>query len=508
MAFDDRILRDNATGLVLDLTAAPDWRVPGLDGALEAMTALEGGAVANVDEGRRVGHYWLRAPDRCPDPALRAEIEVSWKQIARLSRGKHTEILLCGIGGSALGPGLLADALCHHADPARLHLLDNTDPEGFARVLGALDASRTLCVVVSKSGGTVETRNAMLAAMAWYREQGEDFAAHAVAVTGRGSRLDALASGQTRDDADVEAVLGGHCGPWRARLPIWDWVGGRTSVLGPVGLVPMQLCGWHWRDLVEGARLMDEATRRPADTNPAAWLAGTWFAAGNGRGDRALVVLPYRDRLTLFGRYLQQLIMESIGKRLDRDGQEVLQGLTVYGNKGSTDQHAFIQQVRDGRDDTFVHFLETTYPDGSTRADGGFDAADHLLGFRLGTGAALAESGRPTLGIRVADASPRSLGALIALFERAVGLYAELVNLNAYHQPGVEAGKRAAKQSLIALQTITSVLGDNPDTAEVLAERAGVPVSVAWRLLEHLAATGRAMRIAGNRPREDTFALA
>lgn len=508
MAFDDRILRDNATGVVLDLSAAPSWRVSGLDRALQAMDALEDGAVANADEGRRVGHYWLRAPDRCPDPALRAEIKESWRLISRLSRGGHTDILLCGIGGSALGPGLLANALCHHADPARLHLLDNTDPEGFARVMGGLDAKKTLCVVISKSGGTVETRNAMLAAMAWYREHGEDFAAHAVAVTGRGSRLDALASGDTDDDDDVEAVLGAPSGPWRARLPIWDWVGGRTSVLGPVGLVPMQLCGWHWRDLVEGARLMDEATRRPAAENPAAWLAGTWFSAGEGRGDRALVVLPYRDRLALFGRYLQQLIMESIGKRLDREGQEVLQGLTVYGNKGSTDQHAFIQQVRDGRDDTFVHFIETTYPDGSTRADGGFDAADHLLGFRLGTGAALAESGRPTVGIRVADASPRSLGALIALFERAVGLYAELININAYHQPGVEAGKRAAKESLIALQTITSVLSDNPLSADILASRAEMPPAVAWRLLEHLAATGRALRVAGNRPSEDTFALA
>lgn len=506
MAFDDRILRDDATGLVLDLTHAPDWRVDGLDGALQAMEALEGGAVANADEGRQVGHYWLRAPERCPDPALRQAITNSWKQIARLDRGAHVDVLLCGIGGSALGPGLLADALAHHADPARLHLLDNTDPEGFSRTFARLTPRTTLCVVISKSGGTVETRNAMLAAMAWYREHGEDFAAHAVAVTGAGSRLDRLAAGETADDADVNAALGAPSGAWRARLPIWDWVGGRTSVLGPVGLVVMQLCGWHWRDLVEGARLMDEATRAPADRNPAAWLAGAWYAAGNGRGDRALVVLPYRDRLTLFGRYLQQLIMESIGKRLDREGAVVEQGLTVYGNKGSTDQHAFIQQVRDGRDDTFVHFLETSFPDGSARADGGFDAADHLLGFRLGTGAALQESGRPSVGIRVADASPRSLGALIALFERAVGLYAELININAYHQPGVEAGKRAAKQTLIALQAIRDALSDNPEPASVLADRAGVPPAIAWRLLEHLAATGRALRIAGKRPSLDTFA--
>ena len=173
------------------------------------------------------------------------------------------------------------------------------------------------------------------------------------------------------------------------------------------------------------------------------------------------MVLPYRDRLALFGRYLQQLIMESLGKRLDRQGQEVLQGLAVYGNKGSTDQHAFIQQVRDGRDDTFVHFLETTQPGASSPADGALTPPITSC-FRLGTESALTESGRPSLTIRVPDPTPAPLGALVALFERAVGLYAELVDINAYHQPGVEAGKRAARDTLSALTRVQDAVSDEP----------------------------------------------
>jgi glucose-6-phosphate isomerase len=267
----------------------------------------------------------------------------------------------------------------------------------------------------------------------------------------------------------------------------------------------MALCGWDWRGLLEGARQMDALTRRPYAGNPAARLASAWFAGGGGRGDRALVVEPYRDRLSLLGRYLQQLVMESLGKRLDRRGEVVHSGLTVYGNKGSTDQHAFMQQVRDGRDDAFVHFVETTAQGPASPGDGGHDASDHLLGFLLGTRAALEEAGRPSLTIRVPDTGARSLGMLIALFERAVGLYAERIGINAYHQPGVEAGKRGAKATLAALSRLAEALDEAPRSAEELASSAGCAPDVAWRVLTHLAATGRAALTPGERPSEDRF---
>ncbi|MEC7946135.1 MAG: glucose-6-phosphate isomerase [Myxococcota bacterium] len=487
MGFDDRILRDRGTGFLLDLSRAPEDDPASWTAAIAALAALEDGALANPDEGRQVGHYWLRDPARAPTRGQRAAVEDAWAGVQRLDLGAHTDVLLIGIGGSALGPQLLRAALSQPGDPARLHFLDNTDPEGFHRILGGLDPHRTLSLVVSKSGGTVETRNAMLAAEAWYTAAGTDIGQHGIAITGEGSRLDDAAAG------------------WRQRLPIWDWVGGRTSITGPVGLAPMALCGWDWRGLLAGAAAMDALTRQPYATNPAARLASSWFAAGAGRGDKALVIEPYRDRLSLLGRYLQQLVMESLGKRTDRDGAVVHQGLTVYGNKGSTDQHAFMQQIRDGRDDAFVHFVETTRHGNASPADGGHDASDHLLGFLLGTRSALEEARRPSLTIRVPDTTAHSIGMLIALFERAVGLYAERIGINAYHQPGVEAGKRGARATLAALTRIRQALDETPRTAEALAAAAQCSPDVAWRVLIHLSATGRATVVHGERPSRDRF---
>ncbi len=487
-AFDARVLRDLRTQVSLDLSAAPvltDALLDTLEPALRAMEALEAGAIANPDEGRMVGHFWLRAPERAPTEEIRAQILEMQETVAGLVLGEHTDVLLVGIGGSALGPQLVADALSGPDDQARLHLLDNTDPDGMARVLGRLDPRRLLTLVVSKSGGTAETHNGMLAAQAAYARAGEPFARHAIAITSAGSSLKRRALG------------------WRARIPMWDWVGGRFSVTSAVGLVPMALCGWDWRSFLSGAAAMDQLTRAPVRENPAALLAACWYAAGNGRGDRALVIEPYKDRFLLLSRHLQQLVMESLGKAHDRQGRAVHQGLTVYGNKGSTDQHAMMQQVRDGRDDSFVHFIETLAHGPATPIDGGRDASDTLLGLMLGTRRALVEAGRPSLTIGVPDASARSLGMLIALFERAVGLYAELIDVNAYHQPGVEAGKRAAQDALELLTRLEARLSPEPRGVDALAEQDD-PLLV-WRLLTHLASTGRALLIRGERPSEDRF---
>lgn len=493
-----RIFRDLDLDLVLDLSDGPDLgggpTAERIAAAFAAMERLEAGSVANKDEGRQVGHYWLRDPARAPDPTIDDAIRSAWSRldVGDLAPADWDTVLLVGIGGSALGPQFVAQGLHQRQDARRLICMDNTDPEGMARVLGGIDCARTVVVVVSKSGGTPETRNGMLAAMAAFEAAGEPFHDHAIAITGPGSVLDTLATAPGK--------------PWRAVFPIFDWVGGRTSVTGPVGLVPMALCGWDWRAFLAGAAQMDACTRLSSvGDNPAMQLAIAWFAAGGGRGDRALVMLPYRDRFALLGRYLQQLVMESIGKRFDRSGARVDQGLTVYGNKGSTDQHAYVQQVRDGRDDTFVHFIDTRTQGPRVRVGDGYDADDFLVGFMLGTRAALRERDRPTVHIQVADCSAHSLGQLVALFERAVGFYAELVDINAYHQPGVEGGKRAAKTALQALRSLEGVLSDVPAAAAELAAE-GTDLRMAWRLLHHLAATGRAVLAeAGRDPLSDRF---
>ncbi len=445
-----------------DLEALP------FEAAFEAMAALEAGAIANADEGRRVGHYWLRAPELAP-PAEGAAIRESWARLEALAERVHserrfTDLLMIGIGGSALGPQLVADALGDPRDRVRVHFVDNTDPDGIDRLLYGLDLTRTLILVISKSGGTAETRNGMVEVQAACRARGIDFAARAVAITGEGSAL------------DRRAIEEG----WLARLPMWDWVGGRTSVTSTVGLTMMALQGLDWRAFLAGAAACDAATRASHLGNPAARLAGAWYLAGEGRGARDMVVLPYKDRLLLLSRYLQQLVMESLGKTLDRKGNEVRQGLAVYGNKGSTDQHAFVQQLRDGPDDCFAAFVAVLEDrDGaSVEVEPGVTSGDYLLGFLIGTRRALSEVGRRSLTITVRRVDAWHLGALIALFERAVGLYAELVDVNAYHQPGVEAGKKAAAEAL-ALQAKILAGEEVPDDDDTALIRA------------HLAANGR-----------------
>jgi glucose-6-phosphate isomerase len=467
---------------------------PALQKAYAAMTELEKGAIANPDENRMVGHYWLRNPALAPDAPITGDIEATFRRIRDFAAKVHsgevkgeggtfTELLVIGIGGSALGPQFVSQALADPARPRlRAHFFDNTDPDGIDRTLRRLEGrlSQTLCVVISKSGGTPETRNGMLEAEAAYKAAGLTFAQHAVAITGESSKLDRTA-----------AAAG-----WLARFPMWDWVGGRTSETATVGLVPAALEGIDIDALLEGAATMDEATRQP-DTaaNPAAWLALMWHFATNGRGEKDMVILPYKDSLMLFSKYLQQLVMESLGKEKDLDGRTVHQGIAVYGNKGSTDQHAYVQQLREGVDNFFATFIEVLRDrEGpAIDVDPGITSGDYLLGFLLGTRKALHDNGRGSITITVPEVSPRIVGALIALYERAVGLYATLVNINAYHQPGVEAGKKAAGEVLEVQRQLQEFLKTNPGkdfTAEQIAAKLNLAgqEETLYKLLLHMAA--------------------
>jgi glucose-6-phosphate isomerase len=281
---------------------------------------------------------------------------------------------------------------------------------------------------------------------------------------------------------------------------MFDWVGGRTSELSAVGLLPAALQGLDVDGLLAGAAACDEATRdRNLKSNPAAAMALMWYHATGGKGQKDMVVLPYKDRLLLFSRYLQQL---------DLKGNRVEQGLSVYGNKGSTDQHAYVQQLREGVPNFFAVFIRVLEDGGSARElEPGATAGDFLHGFLLGTRAALYENGRESMTITVPRVDARTVGGLIALFERAVGLYASLVGINAYHQPGVEAGKKAAA-SVLALQgKVLAALTDTPQTAEQLAAAAGDAdaAETIYLLLEHLAANGRARAGGEGGPGQATF---
>jgi glucose-6-phosphate isomerase len=457
--------------------------------ALAALAALEGGAIANRDENRMVGHYWLRAPELAPTEQLRiaiAEGVASVRAFAgrvhagavRGADGRFEHVVHVGIGGSALGPQLLCEAERRSAARVSVHFLDNADPEAVDELVTRVGSAlgRTLVSVVSKSGWTPTPMHVLSALAKTYERHGLDLAHHAVATTVVGSEL------------DRRAVSEG----WLARFPLWDWVGGRTSVTSAVGLLPAALHEIDVAGFLDGAAAMDRLARDPDPRrNPAALLALMWYRLGHGRGDCDMVVVPYKDRLALFGRYVQQLVMESVGKRLDRSGAIVHQGLTVFGNKGSTDQHAYFQQLREGPANFFVTFVdvrgEGTGP--PAEIEPGTTLGDYLFASLEATRNALYERGRDSITIVLPDAGPRALGALIALFERAVGLYAELIDVNAYHQPGVD---KQVADDVVALQR--AVLHDLegsavPRTADEIADRIGRPddVETVYKLLERLA---------------------
>jgi glucose-6-phosphate isomerase len=471
-----------------------------MERAFLAMAELEKGAIANPDENRMVGHYWLRNPALAPNNAIRTEIEDTIGAVKsfaaeiragqiRGAGGPFQNLLLIGIGGSALGPQFVSRALANpKRDNMALYFLDNTDPDGMDSVLCrvAEDLGRTLCLVISKSGGTKETRNGMLEVRSAYEKSHLDFGAHAVAVTRFGSELDKYAIRER----------------WLKRFPMWDWVGGRTSETSAVGLLPAALQGLDVDSFLAGARNCDIITRQSdCMQNPAAQMALMWFYVGNGKGLKDMVVLPYKDRLELLSRYLQQLIMESVGKERDLEGNIVRQGLAVYGNKGSTDQHAYVQQLRDGINNFFVTFVEVLNDreTGSLAIEPDVTTGDVLDGFLLGTRQALYENGRESITLTIAEVSAATIGVLIALFERAVGLYANLIKINAYHQPGVEAGKKAA-EGVIALQRrVLAYLREKRGhalTSSQIASGIGAhgEFETVFKICEHLAANERGVR--------------
>ncbi len=447
------------------------------------LAAQEAGEAVNLTEDRRVGHTWLRAPERAPEPGIAAQIADAQDAVRDLADGvlgrrircedgrPFQQVLHIGIGGSALAPQLITSAL---ASPEGLPIetLDNVDPDGIARTLHRLGPrlETTLVLVASKSGGTVETREATRLVRAAIEARGTSFRKHAVAITMPGSSLSREA------------------GDWLAQVPIWDWVGGRFGATSAVGLLPAALAGADTTELLAGAAEMDAWTRRTAwNQQPAALLAASWHAAAQRGHD--VVLLPYCDRLGLLGRFAQQLVMESLGKREDRAGQTVERGLTIYGNKGSTDQHAYVQQLRDGRYDALTTFV-AVLDDGASDAT---STGDLLHGFLAGTRRALRERGRATATILVDRLDARGLGGLIALLERAVGLLASLWDINGYDQPGVEAGKRAATAVLTDLETLHRRLAAGPVHEADLLHGTGDPSEVRHLLLR-LAATGRVVR--------------
>tara|TARA_Y100000589_G_scaffold328669_1_gene373312 strand:- start:1349 stop:2950 length:1602 start_codon:yes stop_codon:yes gene_type:complete len=425
----------------------------------KSLDDLEAGAISNVNENRMVGHYWLRNSSISPTNQIKEGIDNEILKVKEFGKDiisgnlvnnygqKFTDVLWIGIGGSSLGPLLITESLQKKHKGLNFSFVDNIDPNLINEKLIELEdkLSCTLFVVVSKSGGTPEPRLSMEIIRRNLEDKGINWPSQAIAITMSGSNLYQKAKAEK----------------WLRIFDLPDWVGGRTSITSSVGLLPLVLIDESIDDFLQGSSKMDELTRtKNVANNPSALLALSWFFCGEGIGKRDMVVLPYRDRLQVFSKYLQQLVMESLGKKTDRSGKTVHQGISVFGNKGSTDQHAYVQQLRDGIDNFFCIFIELLDTPENLKIYDLEDPKTYLSGFFQGTRLALSNEGRQSVSITLEKLNCFSLGALIALFERAVSFYAEIININAYDQPGVEAGKKAASDVIYLQQKIKILLDE------------------------------------------------
>ncbi|MDZ4863893.1 MAG: glucose-6-phosphate isomerase [Gemmatimonadota bacterium] len=359
-------------------------------------------------------------------------------------------VLVLGIGGSALGMKALLNALkrpgWNELDDEgreffpRLTVLDNVDPTSVAEALRRIDPRRVLVNVISKSGGTAETMAQYLVVREWLdRALGPAATRHLVFTTDP-------KKGVLREIAQRDGI---------ATLEVPPDVGGRFSVLSPVGLLPAALVGIDIEALLAGARrALAAAERDDLLQNPAALYAALHWAADTTLGARLHVMMPYTDRLREFAEWYRQLWAESLGKATDRRGQTVHAGPTPLGAVGATDQHSQVQLFMEGPFDKVITFLRVDHfaEDVTIPSPESLPAElAYLAGKTLGglldaeyqaTAAALARMGRMSCSIHLPEISASVLGEMIMFFQVATGYAGVWYGVNPFDQPGVELGKK------------------------------------------------------------------
>ncbi len=339
------------------------------------------------------------------------------------------DVVVLGIGGSALGAKALISAL---RPEAPVHLVDNVDPAPVKALLSRLDPRTTLVVAISKSGATAETLAAYLIFRRWLLDAlGEDWRQHVAIVTDP-------EKGPLRAHARAEGL---------AAFDVPPDVGGRFSVFTPVGLLPLALAGVDLMQLLMGARA---AAHRLDNARKSALVL---FLLERYRGKRIHVLMPYGTRLALVADWFSQLHAESLGKAYDRKGARVHVGPTPLKAVGATDQHSLLQLFREGPNDkAFIFVLPRDLgEDLPMPEDPGLTAADYLFGKGLGelllaeaegTRRALTEARRPQYAIWLPGINEAALGELLQTLMWQTALLGELYGVNAFDQPGVELAKR------------------------------------------------------------------
>jgi len=363
-----------------------------------------------------------------------------------------TDLVVLGIGGSALGSIALQDAMNPPtwnvlSDKVRrgprLFVVDNADPALLADTLRCVSRrlKTTLVNVISKSGETTETVAGFMVVREMLRKRlGADFAEHIVVTTN-------TEKGTLRNIAIAEGY---------DMLPVPDDVGGRFSILSPVGLFSAAMCDIDVEALLAGAGAMKRRVEGDADdwkTNIACMLAAIAYLMFTKKGKCMQVMMPYSNRLGTLTDWYRQLWAESLGKKTDRQGNDVFAGSTPVKALGATDQHSQVQLYREGPNDKLVVFLEVVKHPRPLRVPDVFadvpglaylrtvKLGKLLLAEKKATEYALAVSKRPSVTITFNSITPQSIGEFIYLYEFVTSLMGELLNVNAYDQPAVELGK-------------------------------------------------------------------
>jgi glucose-6-phosphate isomerase len=432
----------------------------GLEGRARRMFA---GERVNTTENRAALHIALRAdrPVMLDGKDVTRDVKDTLAAMRRFAAGVHagrikgatgrafTDVVNIGIGGSDLGPRLACAALAPYAkERPRLHFVSNVDGTAISSALETLDPRATLFVIASKTFTTQETLANANTALAWLSKKlgGKSAAKHLCATTAEPAR--AVAFG-----VPAERVF-----------PFWDWVGGRYSLWSAVGLPVALATGMKvFEELLAGARAMDaHFTGTPLERNlpVVLGLLEVWNATFRGAASRA--VLPYDDRLGLLPAYLQQLEMESCGKRVTRDGQVVdyATAPVTWGSAGTDGQHAYFQLLHQGTQAVPADFIACCRPHHRLRPQhdillANFFAQTEALAFgTTGTDAGklpphrVFEGNRPSTSILLDALTPRALGALLALYEHKVFVQSAIWDVNAFDQWGVELGKQLAGRIL------------------------------------------------------------
>ncbi|HET6395279.1 MAG TPA: glucose-6-phosphate isomerase [Pseudoxanthomonas sp.] len=428
-----------------------------------AFRRLFDGQAVNVTEGRAALHTALRgdlSQAAAAREAHRTASEVRQRMgrlVADLENCDVTDIVSVGIGGSDLGPRLVADALRGPLPGRfRVHFVSNVDGAAAQRALAPLDPARTAAVFISKTFGTQETLLNGAIVRDWL---------------GGSGRIYAVSANPERAAAAFDIA------PERV-LPMWDWVGGRYSLWSAVGLPIALAIGFdRFGELLAGAAEFDRhALEAPLESNLAVRHGLTAVWNRNALGLASHAVLTYDQRLALLPAYLQQLVMESLGKRVTLDGAPVAADTVPvwWGGAGTDVQHSFFQALHQGTGIVPADFIGTVRND-----DPYAENHDALLSNLLAQTEALANGqasddphraypgGRPSTTVLLDALTPRSLGALLAMYEHSVYVQSVVWGINAFDQFGVELGKQVANRLLPALRGQSRA--EDPVTAALIA---------------------------------------